>query len=351
MVRLPAADLRRYMTDLLAGCGAAREHAEVAARMFVEADLRGVGPQGVDYAYTILDGLKRGIVDGKAGPAVVRETAGTILIDGNGGLGQPAALLAIDRLAPKARAAGSATAVIRNTTDIFMIGLYAELIARQNLIGFVTTSGPPLVHPHGGTERLLSTNPIAWGFPREGDPFVFDMATSQTASSRVRQAAYHGERLPEGCGIGPDGRPTTDARAIRRGALSPLGGHKGFGLGLVVALLCGPLTGSGIGRELAGWQAEGEARTQGHVMIAIDPAAFVPFDEFIGRSEAYLADIRGSKLAEGSDGIRLPGERMAEALRRSTRDGVRVLAETWSILKRYADELGVRVPEVALCDE
>jgi LDH2 family malate/lactate/ureidoglycolate dehydrogenase len=344
-LRVPAEELRRFVAKLLEAAGASPSNAQAAAAMLVEADLRGVGIQGVDYAYMLLDSLKRGIINGKAEPDIVQETAATVLIDGNGGLGQPAALRAVEVVVKKARDAGAAVAAVRNSTDIFMIGLYAELIARQGLAAFVTTSGPPLVHPHGGTERLLSTNPIAFAFPRAGYPFVFDMATTQIASSRVRQAAYHGGHVPPGSGVGPDGRPTTEAAAIRKGALSPLGGHKGFGLALAVALLCGPLTGSGIGPELAGWQHEGETRTQGHFMLAIDPAAFGDEREFIARCEWYLSLIKHSKRAEGSDGIRIPGERASLELKRQSAEGVRVLAHTWSILERYAQAYGVEVPK------
>ena len=110
--------------------------------MLVEADLRGVGIQGVDYTYMLLDSLKRGIIDGKAEPKIVHETAATILIDGNGGLGQPAALLAVDVAVKRARAAGAVIVAIRNSTDIFMIGLYAELIAREGA-AIVTSSHNP----------------------------------------------------------------------------------------------------------------------------------------------------------------------------------------------------------------
>jgi LDH2 family malate/lactate/ureidoglycolate dehydrogenase len=344
-LRVREEDLRSFVARLLQAAGASSPNAKAAATMLVEADLRGVGIQGVDYAYMLLDSLKRGIINGKAKPQIVHETAATILIDGNGGLGQPAALLAVDVAVKKAGAAGAAVVAIRNSTDIFMIGLYAELIAVQGMVAFVTTSGPPLVHPHGGTERLLSTNPISFAFPRAGHPFVVDMATTQIASSWVRQAAYYAEHVPPGSGIGPDGRPTTEAAAIRKGALSPLGGHKGFGLALAVALLCGPLTGSGVGPELAGWQHEGETRTQGHLLVAIDPAAFGRPEEFIARCEWYLGLIKNSKRAEGSHGIRIPGERAEMERDRQSVEGVRILDHTWATLERYAREYGIEVPK------
>ncbi|MGV6874998.1 Ldh family oxidoreductase [Pseudochelatococcus sp. B33] len=345
-VILDAAELRRFMVDLMCAAGASRTNAECAADVHLDADLKGTSVQGFDYLPYTLNSLERGLIDGRAEPEVVSRRAAAAVIDGHRGLGQAAAIMAADLAAAIADEAGSATVAVRNSTDIFMIGHYAERIARRGKVGIVVTSGPPLVHPHGGTERLLSTNPIAFGFPRAGDdPYVFDMATSAVASSRVRQAAYEGGHLPEGSGRGPDGLPTTEAAAIRKGAISPLGGHKGFGLALSVALLCGPLTGSGIGPELAGWQAAGETQTQGHLFIAIDPAAFGAPERFIERSEWYFDVLRHSAKASDLDGIRIPGERAAETRRRQLASGVAVLSASWRNVQPFAERLGVTVPE------
>lgn len=334
------------MIDLMSAAGASDRNAECAADVHLDADLKGTGVQGFDYLPYTLKSLERGLIDGQAEPEIVSRKAATALIDGHRGLGQTAALAAADLAADIAGEAGSATVAVRNSTDIFMIGHYAERIARRGKIGIVVTSGPPLVHPHGGTEKLLSTNPIAFGFPRAGDdPYVFDMATSAVASSRVRQAAYEGGHLPEGSGRGPDGLPTTEAAAIRKGAISPLSGHKGFGLALSIGLLCGPLTGSGIGPELAGWQASGETHTQGHLFMAIDPAAFGDADAFVARSEWYFDVLRNSPKAPDLDGIRIPGERAAETRSRQLGSGVEVLTESWRNVRPFAERFGIAVPE------
>jgi L-2-hydroxycarboxylate dehydrogenase (NAD+) len=267
------------------------------------------------------------------------------LIDGQRGLGQPAALLAAEVAARKAHEVGAAAVGVTESEDIFMIGYYAEQIARAGAIGLVFTSGPPLVHPHGGMEKMLSTNPIAFGIPTGGaHPFVFDMATSAQSNARIRQAAYHGEQVPPGSGIGPDGRPTNDAATIRKGAISPLGGHKGFGLGLVVALLSGPLTGSDIGPALAGMIGDGPAAAQGHFFIAIDPAALGDPTAFEERVRTYLEQIKSSRRAPGAEPIRIPGERAFAERERCLREGIEVLTATWDIIGGLAGELGVELP-------
>ncbi len=344
---LSADELQAFLQRLLEAAGAGTHPAACAAEIFVEADCKGVGGQGSDYIYYVIDSLRRGLIDGTAEAVLVRESEASALIDGRRGLGQQAALMAVETVSDKAARCGSATVLVRNSTDIFMIGAYAERIARRGMVGMVMTSGPPLVHPPGGVERLLSTNPLAVAVPRgEEAPLLIDMATSAVSSSRARRAAYRGERLPAGSGIGADGRPATDAAAVRKGALSTLGGYKGFGLSLCVALLCGPLSGSGVGPDLGGWQAEGETQTQGHHFHALDPAWFGDAEQFRTRTERYLQTIKRSQRAEGVSEIRLPGERGFAAQHEAQRSGVRLMSETWEMLCRYARELDVPIPEL-----
>jgi LDH2 family malate/lactate/ureidoglycolate dehydrogenase len=345
-IKISASELKLYAKNLLVAAGADEANAETAAAIFVEADLKGAGVQGVDYLYYVIDCLKRGIIDGSAKPAVIKQTESTALIDGNRGLGQPAAVMAVEMATQKAKTTGTASVAVTNSTDIFMIGAYSERLAGNGLVGMVMTSGPPLVHPYGGVEKLLSTNPISIAIPRRrSDPLVLDMATSALAGSRIRQAIYYDEKVPPGTGIGPDGMATTDAKEIRQGALSPMAGHKGYGLALCIGLLCGPMTGSGIGPELAGWQATGETQTQGHFFYAVDPACFVNYDDFLNRTEWYINVIKSSRKAEGVDEILVPGERGAATRRGQQQHGIEVLEKTWKVLSEHAKALGVDIPQ------
>ena len=109
----------------------------------------------------------------------------------------------------------------------------------------------PLVHPLGGLERLLGTNPLAIAVStNQEDPILLDFATSAIAMGTVLEAQITGDPVPEGGGIGADGQPTTDADEIRQGALSPFGGHKGYGLCLMIVLIAGPMLGAKVGKPL-----------------------------------------------------------------------------------------------------
>lgn len=345
---IPADALRQAATDILAGAGATPAAAATAADVFVEADLRGVGLQGVDYLPLMARALMSGRIKSEAAPKVVLESEGALLVDGGGGVGQHAAQVAIELAAPKAEATGSCVAGLRDASEIYMLGYYAELIARRGLVGLAVTTWAPLVHPWGGMERLLGTNPIAFACPTGGPhPFVIDTATSAIANGRVRQAGYHDEAVPEGVGIGPDGRPSTVASEIQAGAISPLAGAKGYALSLMVAILCGPLVGADIGRALAGLKGGGASdAVLGHCFVLIDPKRLSSDGGFTARVDAFLSEVRGSKPAPGVAEVRVPGDRAFAERGRSLRDGAPVLKATWDIISALADELGVRLPEV-----
>ncbi|MGH6953929.1 MAG: Ldh family oxidoreductase, partial [Alphaproteobacteria bacterium] len=246
----------------------------------------------------------------------------------------------------KARQAGCAAVGVVDSADPYMIGYYVDRIARAGLVGFIFQSSGPLVHPHGGSEAVMGTNPLAIAIPTAGDdPIVLDMATSALSHSRVRQARYHEDLLPEGSGFDAEGRPTREAARIEVGAIAPLGGHKGFGLSLAVGLLCGPLVGAAVGKGLAGWLGQGgPTGPMGQLLLAIDPSAFGDATLFRKRVSAYLAEIKGSRKAPGSAEIRIPGERSAAARERSLEDGVPILEACWRNTEKLAAELGVAMP-------
>ena len=147
---LSAPALRGLTAELLGACRCPEDLAAAAAEVFLEAELRGIGVQGIDYLPYLIANLRNGNVAPAGRPRIARETPATALIDGGRGLGQPAALLAADTVARKAREAGAAAVGITNSQDVFMIGYYAERIARHGCAGIVCTSGGPLVHAPGG---------------------------------------------------------------------------------------------------------------------------------------------------------------------------------------------------------
>ena len=230
-VLVEANELYNFAYELAQAAGACEENAKAIAQSYLHADLSGYGLQGIDYIPYLLDQMLDGRVNGQALPNIKRDYGATTLIDGRLGPGQTAAIKATEVAIEKAKEFGVGAVGITNSSDIFMLGYYVYRIATADLIGMGFTAGPPLVHAFGGVEKVLGTNPLAMSFPNGESPFVFDMATSALARSRIRHAYYHNEKVPEGIGLNSNGEPTTIAEEIYKGGmLSPLAGHKGFGL-------------------------------------------------------------------------------------------------------------------------
>jgi len=315
----------------------------------IEADLHGHHIQGTDHIYSTVRELRARRLNGRAKPKIVNETAATARVDGDGGPGHVTGMFATDIAMRKAREAGIGAVGLVGGGDIFMLGYYAEHMARAGLVGMVFTNTYPIrVHPAGGIDPLLGTNPLALGFPVAGeDPVVVDLATSTSAIGHVRIASYSSAPIPPGIAIDRQGTPTLDAQAALDGALTPLGGHKGFALGLAVGLLSGPVIGALIGGELQRAIAVGAGeRSRGHLFIAMNPAAFGDPALNERRIAAYLSELKSSRKAPGVTEILIPGERGHRAKKQAIRIGVTLPASIWNNTLKIAGELGVAPPQL-----
>ena len=349
-ITIPADTLRDFLARIFEAAGCDAENALLNAQGIIEADLRGHYIQGTDHIYSTVRELRAGRLNGRARPKIVKETAATARVDGDGGTGHVTGMFATNVARQKAGESGIGAVGLVGGGDIFMLGYYVETIARAGLVGMTFTNTHPVrVHPAGGIDPLLGTNPIAFGFPvAGGEPVVVDFATSNSAIGHIRIASYNNTPISAGIAIDRQGNPTTSAQAALDGALTPLGGHKGFGLGLAVGLLSGPMIGAMIGAELANAIADGKGeRSRGHLFIAIDPSAFDDPDLSGRRIAAYLAELKASRKAAGVNKIRIPGERGHRLKEKAKRDGITLLTSIWKNTVKIAGELGVAPPRLS----
>lgn len=333
---------------VVSAMGAPDDEAPMVADALVRANLAGHDSHGVirleQYANLVKSG---GIVPG-APTEIVRESTSTALIDGHWNFGQVVAERAIGIASRKAREAGSATVTVRCSNHLGRLGEYTLQAAREGfaVIGCVNNHGRgSLVAPWGGTDGRLATNPISIATPGPDRPLVLDITTSVVAEGKVRLKRNANLPVPEGWLINNRGEPTTDAGDLYtepRGAILPFGGavgHKGYGLGVMVDVLAGALSGAGC--------SQSHTARLGNAMFftLIDIEQFLPLSEFrglVGVLEAYL---RASPKAAGVSEIMMPGEIELREEERRMRDGIAVDSETWRQLVHTAEELGVSVAE------
>lgn len=250
-------------------------------------------------------------------PKVERDTKLSQLIDAGA---NPAPLVATMGTAvaiDKAKEHGFGIVGVRNTfSSNCAQAYYAELIAKQDLIGIVCSRSPASTTGFDSIDPIFGTNPIGFGFPTEHNPLVFDMATSAMTFYGLVLAKARGEQIPPNMAIDHDGNPTTDPAAAMEGAILPFDrGYKGAGLGLVVEMLSGPLLDSA-------W-VDNKTFTEewGALFIAIDPNLLIDTDKFKKNASQMISDIKNSRKKPGVTDIRLPGERALQARQEAEESG------------------------------
>jgi LDH2 family malate/lactate/ureidoglycolate dehydrogenase len=334
MVVLQADKERRLMLDLLRAHGASEADAAIVAEDLLEADLRGHDSHGLARFNMQLDALRQGRVDASATPAVVSDSAGAVTVDARRALGPPAMLFAVDEAVRRASGGQGVCAVtIRNHGYIAYLGWYVERGLEHDCICVLMSKARGGVHPYGGVLPLVGSNPITAAVPTAGEPLLIDMATSTAAMGKILAAQRTGEAIPSDWAVDEQGNPTTDANAARKGALSPLGGAKGYALGLLVEMLAAVLPGgsSGAARD-ALWSA---------VAIAVHVSAFGDPAEFRRRASAYLDELKSSPVAPGFSEILVPGQRAYRIRRERLAEGIPVSDETWRTIGGYLESAGL----------
>jgi L-2-hydroxycarboxylate dehydrogenase (NAD+) len=337
---------KAIINALLKKLGATDVEANATAEVLAEGDLRGFGSHGILRLPYIIRAMRRGTIVARAPVKVVRETPATALIDGAHGLGHHVATRAMKLAIDKAKTQGIGAAGVYNSNHFGIAGYYAELAMREGLIGIVTTTTDALVHPWGGVEPLLGTNALAIGIPSE-PPVLMDMAMSVAARGKLVKAMKEGKPVPKDWAIDREGRPTTDPAKGLEGALSPFGGVKGYALAFVLELLAGPLVRAATGKEVRGTLEPVEGFcTKGDFMIAIDPAAFVPLEEFKAGVQKFVAEVKASRKAPGVGEILVPGEPEFRMREKRLKEGIPIPDEVWSELEREAKELDVELEKL-----
>ena len=336
--------LRDLMERILTAAGCSHEQSMATADVLIEADLRGYSTHGLIRLPNMIRRIQSGRINARAKPYVVHEREGSALVEGDRAMGPVGATYGASLAARKAEKAGSCTVGVVNSDHICMTGYYAERIARAGCVGIVTGVTQPLVHPFGGVERLMGTNPLAIAVPRCGDePVLLDFATSAIPYGMILKASVTGEPIPEGVAVGPDGEPTTDAKTAAAGAVAPFGEHKGYGLCLLIGLLAGPLLGAKVGKPLSQSVQEGHY-DKGDLFIAIDPSAFGDTKMFREMVDFHVAEVKNTRRAPGVEEIRVPGERSFREKERRLREGIPVGDGVWKQVAEISDELKVAMP-------
>jgi LDH2 family malate/lactate/ureidoglycolate dehydrogenase len=351
----PIEVLREFSTRIFLHFGVPKADAAQAADVLASADLRGIDSHGVARLTSYFDLLSEGLINPTPKIKILRSTSSTATIDGDNGLGLVVGPQANEIAMDMAEKAGSGWVSICNTNHFGIAGYYVLQALKRDMIGWAMTNSTKLVTPLWGAERMLGTNPIAIAFPgMDEPPVVIDMATCAAAYGKIEMARRRGQPIPEGWGIDHQGRGTTNPDDIvAGGALLPLGsdrdrgGHKGYGLAVMVDVLCGALSGANWGPFTPPFALRQEIPARsvgkgiGHFFGAMRIDGFIEADEFKRQIDDFVRTFRATRPAPGTDGPLIPGDPEREAEKVRSKDGVPLIMPVVEELRAISKKIGV----------
>jgi LDH2 family malate/lactate/ureidoglycolate dehydrogenase len=334
--------LIEFATAVYASVGMPEADARLVADTLVQADLWGHQSHGVLRLGWYLDRVRNGVMKPVTTPRFVTDAGSIAVIDGDDGVGQVLAMFATREAIKRAKAHGIAAVGVRNSNHFGTCMYFTLAGAREGCVMQVSTNGGPAMAPWGGRKKIVGTNPWSVAVPAGRHvPFVMDMANTGVARGKIYLARQRRQPIPLGWAIDAAGEPTTDPQAAIDGIILPMGGHKGYAIAAAVDVLSGVLTGSGFLSQVHSPYKTAEKSNCGHLVIAINVAAFLPNQEFNARMEDYVTELKSVPRAKDVDEIHYPGEIEARNDERNRRDGLALPADTLADLKRIAGELGL----------
>ena len=349
MPQIPAGTLVDFATSLLTAGGLDTDEATVVARSLVDSNLRGHDSHGVMRIPFYLDTLEKGEVVAGADFSVLKETPSLLAADGNWGFGQTQAQRLMQRITGKARETGVCVGTLIHCSHIGRLGEYCEMAAAEGMVSMVmvnTHGHSRRVAPVGGRAPRLGTNPLAIGVPNGEETLLLDFGTSATAEGKVRVKKIAGQPCPDGWLLNSQGDPTNDPNDLYAdppGTIRPMGGdqaYKGFGLGLMVEIFAGALSGGVCIREVP-------INPNGNCvfMQVLDTAQLGGSGHVAGEVSQLTQFVRSCPRIAGVEEILLPGDPERRALEQRASSGIPLDEGNWGALAERAAALGVEMPD------
>lgn len=344
------AEVESFVERCMIAVGTDPHHSNALAQVLREADYRGHVSHGLNRLEIYVRDIKNGMMQGQGEPSIEKETGSTALVNGNNLLGPVVGNFCMDLAIKKAKEHGIGWVVCKGSNHFGIAGWYSSRALQHGIIGMCMTNTSPVVVPTRAAQPSIGTNPLAVAAPaKAGDSFQLDMATSATAFGKVEMCRRKEMEMPLGWGVNSKGKVTVNPQDVLHdgGGLLPLGGqeitggHKGYGLAMMVDVFCGILSGSSFGPTMRKWQGDNERVADlGHCFVAVNPQMFA--DGFEDRMQCLLDQYRNLQPGEGESAVLVAGDPERKHIRRVEGEGgIRYHVNLLRAMDELADTLGV----------
>ena len=358
-VRIKRETLEALCQQVFQSLDLSEQDARMAAAVLVAADARGIPSHGVARLWRYVNGLKTGSMLPDAPVDVLVDTPSSIVIHAHGAMGAPVSVKTMESVINKAKANGAAFGCVRDSNHFGIAGYYAMMALDEDMLGIAMTNTAALGVPTFGRQVMVGTNPLAFAAPADEErAFVLDMSTMVVTRGKIEVYERLGKALPDGWAVDRTGHPARDARVLLDdmfhrvgGGILPLGGmgedlggHKGYGLAVMIDILCAVLCGAPFGPGLSD-TATSSGRVS-HFFGAIKIDTFRDPQEFRRDMDRMLRDLRDCPPAEGAERIYFAGQKEFEKEEECLRMGVPLLTKTYHQICAIGSDYGVTPPPI-----
>jgi LDH2 family malate/lactate/ureidoglycolate dehydrogenase len=318
--------------------GLTQRDAEQTTRILVLADLFGLSTHGLSRVESYGERLLVKGINPRPNITVERLAPALVKVDGDNGVGPLVGMRTLEAAMEVARECGVGVAFARGSNHFGPVSPYSLIAAEAGFASIIGSNATTTITPWGGSDARLGNSPLGFGVPNPGGvPFLLDMAISVAARAKIRNALKRGESIPDTWATDKHGRTTTDPAAALDGFLLPIGGHKGYGLALLVDLFAGLLSGAAYLTHVKSWvEAPDEPQNLGHFFILINTKFLGSTDWLTSRMNDFAAILHDSPLADPAKPVLVPGEIELGKMARQRKEGIAIAADVMALLQQYA---------------
>ena len=323
------------------GLGLPQEDAAQVVRVLIQADLFGLSTHGLSRIESYGERL---LVQGiNARPKITVETVAPALrlVDGDNGVGPLVGMYALNAAMEAAHQCGIGMAFARGSNHFGPISPYSLIAAQEGFASIIGSNATTTIAPWGGSDARLGNSPLGFGVPNPGgQPFLLDMAMSVVARAKIRNAFKRGEAIPDTWATDDKGRATTDPKAALDGFLQPIGGHKGYGLALMVDMFAGLLSNAAYLTHVKSWvDAPDEPQNLGHFFILINTKVLGSPKWLSDRMIDFASILHDSPPAVEGRPVIMPGEIELNKMAQQQLAGISLDPTVVKLLQEHAAKL------------
>jgi len=336
--------LTAYCVQVLTKAGLKPENARVIADVLVMTDTWGTFSHGTGALGNYVNTMKAGGIDPVATPEIVEEGESWAIVDGHSSMGMLGSSLAMNLAIGKAHKSTIAWVGVRNSSHFGAAGYYANMAAKQDMIGLAMSNADPNMVVPGARGHVIGNNPFSYAVPAgKENPLFLDIALSAVAAGKIFAMKVAGKPIPDAWLTDKDGLPASEVGDWpNSGSMVPMAGHKGYGIAMLIEVLAGALTGAGMLSEAKSWIHQPTERgSLGQAFVAIDVGKIIPIEAFKQRIDGVIEELRGAPKAKGSERIFVPGEIEWEKRADALANGIPLPEPVFAALYSTGQRLGL----------